>query len=349
MRLKDIAEQIGVSLATVSRVMNGDKEFSVSKETEEKILQCAKELGYKPPQRKKREEKQSATGKRIGYILTTTKEKFEDSCFSTIIHGIETEALKHNCSIQFAHSVLDLSNANLLEHVLQTEADGIILIGNIPKDLYQLFTRRFTNAISIFDAPEEEAIDCITVEYEKPFYQLTKKMIACGRKKIAYIGGETYRVSLEEGSNLFDKKDERFQGYLKALIDSGISADCGIVKNGHWDMETSYLKMKEMLESEKEIDAVLAAGDKMALGAMRAISEKGLRIPQDISIAGFDNIETTNYVNPRLTTVNYPKEELGRQSVKMLLDCIKEKNACIGKRVILPSEIVERDSICPKE
>ena len=347
MRLKDIAEKTGYSLTTVSRVINKDENFSVSKETEELIWNCARELGYDKAKKRETSLKKKSTMKKIGYILTVTKEKFEDSCFATIIHGIEREAIDNKCSINFAYSATDLENSLIMKTVMESEVDGLILIGNMPKDLLRQLVSHFSNIISIFDAPLEETLDCVTVEYEQPFYELTRKLIEMGRTNIAYIGGETYKRSIEEGGPIFDHKDERFQGYLKALMDYHVPIKQELVRNGHWDIEIAYNKKKELLDSGQTIHAVEAAGDKMALGVMRAIQERGLRIPQDISVIGFDNIETTNYVNPRLTTVNYPKEELGRMAVRMLAENIMGKNLMKGKKVIFPSEIIERDSVCP--
>lgn len=277
MRLKDIAEQTGYSLTTVSRVINKDESFSVSKETEEIIWNCAHELGYDKVKKREVSLKKKSVMKKIGYILTITKEKFEDSCFSTIIHGIEREAIDNRCSINFAYSATDLENSLIMKTVMESEVDGIILIGNMPNEILGQLAARFSNIVSIFDAPLEGRLDCVTVEYEQPFYELTRKLIEMGRTNIAYIGGETYKKSIEEGGVIFDHKDERFHGYLKALIDCHVPINKGLVKNGHWDIETAYNKMKDLLESGQEIQAVEAAGDKMALGVMRAIQERGDR------------------------------------------------------------------------
>lgn len=348
--LRDIAEKSGVSLTTVSRIINGDKSISVAKETEEKIWKYVYELGYKINTGTKTSKKfrRKNTNLSIGYILTITKEKFEDTNFSKIIHGIEQELIAQRCDLAFAYTVLDLENPVVLNNVLNSGCDGLIFIGSLPVDMYNLLIKQIPNCVSIFDVPEENIIDCISVELEEYAYKLVKMMIKMGHKNIAFIGGKGYHLSPEENrGGIFYKHEKRFQGYLKALVDSGIEINPNIIRDGNWDIETAYNKMREILDSNEKFTAAFAASDKMAIGAMRAIHERGLRVPEDISVAGFDDAEISKYLNPRLTTVSYPKEELGKLSVNVLIDNISAGNKItrIPKKILLPSYIIERESI----
>jgi len=350
MKLSEVAKHAGVSLATVSRILNNDTSFSVAPETVERVLQSARELGYEKKSRKATQKKAAPKPKetlRIGYVLTMTREKFQDYCFSHIIYGIEQEALDQGYTIVFSYGESDLENPQVLQTVLSSHIDGLILIGSIPKQLFKVLSERFPQVTSIFDSLAESfGIDRITVEFEKPFYELTKLLIERGRRNIAFIGGDLWSSPQDiDPIHLFDRHDERFIGYLKAHYNYNIPINKALIKNAKWEIEESYNLMTELLTSGETIDAVAAASDKMAIGAMRAIREFGLTIPDDISIIGFDNLETANFVTPRLTTVDYPKEELGRLAVRILSENITGKSICKGKKMVLPSTLVIRDSI----
>jgi LacI family transcriptional regulator len=352
-KLGDIAKKAGVSLTTASRVINGDKYISVSKETEEKIWKYVDELGYKrnktkaPSQGNKPKRNQRV--KNIGYILTRSREEFEDTFFSKIIHGIEQELLANRHNLIFAYTATDLEDPVILNSILNSACDGLIFIGSIPISFYNIITSRIINCMQIFEMPIENPINCITVDFEKYAYLIVRKMIQMGHRNIAFIGGFGYSFTSEEvGDGLFFNHEARMQGYLKALIDNNIDINKNIIKDAGWDIEAAYKKMAEILCSGEKITAVFCSSDRMAIGAMKAIHEKGLNIPNDISMAGFDDIEIARYLNPPLTTVSYPKEEIGRIAVKYLIEYsnfTKTNDESYPRTIIFPSNIMIRDSI----
>jgi LacI family transcriptional regulator len=346
-KLKDVAGLAGVSMTTVSRILNADKTLSVSKETEEKVWKAVHELGYKSNKGASSSSgKGSKHTKTIGYILQGTKEKFEDAFFSKIIHGIEQEIIAERLSLKFAYTVSDLEDAVIWHNVLHSEVDGLVFIGEIPAPYYDALVRQIPQCVGTFTVSEHNPVDCIAVDYE-PAYKLVRKLIHAGHTDIAFIGGSHYNKSPEDiGEGAFFNQEARFQCYLKALYESGIPIRPEMIKDGNWDIETAYRKMTEILESGSTVTAVYAAGDRMAIGAMRAIQDKGLRIPEDISIASFDDIEMAKYVNPPLTTVDYPKEEIGRLAVSVLIENMaKDGPNELPRKILLPSRIIERASI----
>jgi LacI family transcriptional regulator len=348
-KLKDVAGHAGVSMATVSRILNADKTLSVSRETEEKVWKAVQELGYKSNKGlSSASGKSNKNTKTVGYILQVTKEKFEDSFFSKIIYGIDQEIIAQRLSLKFAYTVFDLEDPVIWHNVLHSEVDGLVFIGEIPAPFYDALVKQIPHCVATFLVPDDNPIDCITVDYE-PVYKLVRSMIKAGHTDIAFIGGGNYQHSPEntrEGT--FFNQEARFQCYLKALFENGIPIRPEIIKDGKWDIEIAYHKMTEILESGSKITAVFAAGDRMAIGAMRAIQEKGLKIPGDISIASFDDIEMASYLNPPLTTVYYPKEEIGRLAVNVLIENMqKEERNQLPRKILLPSQIVERASFKP--
>jgi len=343
--LKQIAEKSGVSIATVSRIINGDSNLSVAKETRERIWRSVNETGYKINVGGSME----ANKPNIGYILTVTKEKFEDDFFSTVIRGIEQELISKKCNLSFAYTIYDLDDPLVLNNLLSSDCNGLIFIGNLSLELYNLLIEKIPYCISLFDVPNENMIDCVTVDYERFSYEMVSRLISAGHRDIAFIGGGGYFMSPEEYGNnsTFYNHEHRFQGYIKALIDNGIPIKKEILKDGKWDIEVAYCKMKEILDSGEKITAVFAAGDKMAIGAMRAIFDRDLNVPGDISVAGFDDISIAPYLTPSLTTVSYPKEEIGRTVVRMLLENMnsKKKNTELPRKVMFSCNIFERDSV----
>jgi DNA-binding LacI/PurR family transcriptional regulator len=340
-RLKDVAKQAGVSITTASRVLKSDSNISASKETKEKIWKAAKELGYQNTN----QAKQKMSSMNIGFILQMTKERFEDTFFSEIIYGIEQEIIQQKLNLAFAYIVFDLDDPAVKRSVLTSGVDGLIFIGVIPENHFSALVNAFPNCVSTLSVPSNNSIDCITIDYEDTVHLLIRQMIEYGHKDIAFIGGSGYAISPEESQDgVFFKHEKRFQGYLKALVDCGITIKPEIIKDGNWEMEIAYYKMLEILDSGVKITAVFAAGDRMAFGAMRAIQERGLRIPEDISIAGFDDVEMAQYISPPLTTIGYPKEEIGRLAVKLLIENM-HTNKTYHKKIVLPTYIVERSSI----
>jgi LacI family transcriptional regulator len=340
-----VAERAGVSLSTASRVINRDARISVSKVTRERIWQIVRETGY-----------ESRVGPRktdhrpqIGYVLTATKEKFEDAFLSKIIRGIEQELIEKGCTLAISCADSDLKDPTKLDEVLASGCDGLILVGGLERPIYDQLVKGIPHCVSLFEVPDDNMIDCVTLDYERYSYKMVRLIVACGHREIAFIGGGGYHKGPEEyrPDGLFYDHEGRLQGYLKALFDSGIAVNPRILKDGRWDIEVAYNKMNEILDGGERVTAVFAAGDRMAIGAMRAIRERGLEVPEDFSVAGFDDISVSAYLAPPLTTVSHPMEELGRAAARKLLENIRNKrrNGELPVKIIYPCSIEERKSV----
>lgn len=345
-KLADVAERAGVSIATVSRVINGDKHMSVSKDTEERIWKCVNELGYRSSKSKSTK---SVKTRNIGYILTQAAESFSDDFFSRVIYGIEQELIKTGNNLSFASIVNDQKASDQYNQVLSSGCDGIIFVGEIECDLYQKLCARFNNCLAIFDIQNEYSVDNVTLDFEKKVFEMVSRMIQYGHRRIAFIGGGGFFCTPEKlDLQSFYNYEGRLRGYLTALMVNDLPVEPEIIKDGQWRIEVAYERMSEILDIAPRVTCVFAAGDKMAIGAMRAIQERGLLIPQDISLAGFDDIEIARFLTPPLSTVSYSKEELGRTAVRKLLHRIdlQEKGEVLPyTKTMLPGEIVWRESV----
>ena len=347
-KLSDVAERAGVSLTTVSRVINYDKTMNVTKETEEKIWESVHELGYKVKP-KKRSTSTSSKNKNIGYIVTKDESSFDDIYFSDINKGIEAELISKKCNLSFALSAEEFSAAELKEKCDSIDCDGIIFIGEVPFSICQHFYNKGIAAVEMLRGYDEFKNDRISINFERASYLLVDRMIQLGHKNIAFLGDTTGFT--EERINLFDYEG-RFRGYAMALLANQISLSPELIININWEMEKAYTETKKLLASQDNITAIFAANDKVAIGAMRAIQEHGYSIPEDISVTGCDNIEFSQYVTPPLTTIAYPRSELGREAVRILLEKIHSSDpitkSCT-RNIQFAAQIIERKSVsvCP--
>lgn len=346
-KLSDVAEKAGVSLTTVSRVINYDKTMNVSKETEEKIWESVRELGYKVKKRKTKSQTNSRT-KNIGYIVTKDEHSFDDSYFSDIIKGIESELIAQKCNLSFALSAEEFSDSAVREKGEPSACDGVIFIGDVPIEIYEYFYEKQIPAVEMFRGYGRFQNDKISLNFESTVYSIIQRLIDLGHSQIVYIGDISGYTP--DKIRILEYED-RFRGYAMAMLANNRQLNPSLLLNINWDMENAYMETKKLLTSTADITAVFAANDRMAIGAMRAIQELGYSIPEDISIIGCDNIEFSQYVNPPLTTISYPREELGQEAVRILLDKLHLKspvdNPCI-RNVIFSTHIVERKTIAPQ-
>lgn len=348
-RLADIAREAGVSLTTVSRVVNRDKSMSVSKETEERIWKLVREMGYSGKGTKARCVIKTKKEQNIGYILTQDARDFSDTYFSEIISGVEQELLQQGHNLAFAYRSYDITDPTIFHKIVNTGCDGLIIIGEVPEEYLKQLTEKIPCSVALLSQYPQASVDLVTLDFEYYSFKMVEKIISLGHRRIAHIGGLLGDRQINRSSLVsYDGLDGRTRGYLVAMMTNCLPIDSDLIADGKWRTEDAYVCTKKWLEEGKKFSALFAASDRMAIGAMRSIQEKGLRVPDDISVVGYDDIEIGKYLNPMLTTVTYSKENLGRYAVKLLLEQIDDKQKDVlvkGKKLTLPCHIVERDSL----
>jgi DNA-binding LacI/PurR family transcriptional regulator len=340
--LKDIAEKAGVSISTVSRVINNDQSRPVSEHTSEIVWNYVDELGYN--KHKKNNQQQSTKTKSIGFILNDTPKIYNHPFFSVMLEGLEDEARKQGYSIAFSYTQPDLK-IQAIEHKLvnQEEADGVIILAEyIEEKFFKELKDSFKNIV-IFDNrnPDIHGYDAINVKRREAAAEVVEYLVKLGHEEIGFIGG----ILIGSNHNTVIHED-RYLGYADIMKKYNLKIKEKYIKNGDWEMDIAYQKMKEMLELDKLPTAIFVASDYMSIGAMRAIHEAGLEIPEDISIVSYDNIKMAPFTNPPLTTVHVPKEEIGRQLVKTLIDRING-DIHMPLQIIAPTELKIRESAAP--
>jgi len=325
--IEHIAQLAKVSKATVSRVLNNSPK--VTEETRERVMKIIKESGYYPSAMARRLTTNKA--ETIGLIIPSPQDKtFGNPFYTEILRG-----LTHQAKIEGYDLLLFINEHkfNYSQLFYDRRVDGLLLIGikRNDKGISQLSENRLPYILTgKVDYKEANYVDA---ENRKGAYQAASYLARLGHKRIAYIGG----------SFDFVFNQERFEGYLSALKDHNLEYGKELTMKSISTQESGYEAMQKILKSSSIPTAVFAANDLDAIGAMRAIKEKGLKIPEDIAIIGFDDIQLTSYVDPPLTTIKQPIFEMGTTAISLLVQLIEGKEKEHPK-VELPTQLIIRKS-----
>ena len=325
--MKDIARLAQVSTSTVSHVINGSR--FVSDEIREKVMRIVAELNY-TPSAVARSLKVRET-KTIGLLVTATNNPF----FAEVMAGVEQYCQKNQYNLIIATTGGD---AKRLQQNLQTlihkQVDGVLLMCGDSR-----FQADMELAVSlplvVMDWWFTELnADKILENSERGGYLATKSMLDVGHQKIGIITGNL-RKSVAKN---------RLQGYKKALSEANIVLNPDWIVESHFDFEGGIVGAQKLLALSDRPTAIFCCSDTIAIGAYQAIQNQGLRIPQDISIMGYDDIELARYLFPSLSTISQPKAELGKLAVETLLQRIQEPNENYRTLVLEPACIL-RESV----
>ncbi|MDQ8734723.1 LacI family DNA-binding transcriptional regulator [Paenibacillus sp. LHD-38] len=329
LKIKDVAEKAGVSVTTVSRVLNGEK--YVKDELKAKVQRVIDDLGYSPSHIARSLVRQKTN--LIGIIVPDLTSSF----YSTILSSIE-EAVSLN---QYNLLVCNINEDTDKEYKYlnifkEMRVEGIIIMHEKLNDEIRQFINKLDIPV-IFSSvcPEDQKFVSVIIDDYSAAYDTTNYLIGLGHERIAFIGGDLRDVT--SGKN-------RYFGYLKALTDNGIPVVEDYIRFGNYKTQSGYMLMKEMLASEPRPTAVFAVSDDMAVGAMNCIHDHKLNVPDDISIIGFDGSQLTELVRPQLSSMEQPIHEMGKTTVYSLLDLIMDKPSAPKEDIILQHHLVIRDS-----
>lgn len=323
----DVAREAGVSYTTVSRVVN-NKEH-VRPETRERVLMAMTRLGYVVDQRAR-----SLAGWH-SQVIGLLVHDLGTSYIGEIIRGIEAEL----APAQYDLLLYTTHRRKTKESVYVTTltrgmADGLLIV--LPRDpgayMETLRSSNFPYVLIDHRGTGEET-SAVTAANWQGGYTATEYLIKLGHRRIGHITG-----ALDQGC-----ARDRLEGYKAALADHGIAFDPGLVQEGDFFQPAGYAGARALLNLSDPPTAIFAANDVMAFGAMEAIRECNLRIPEDISVMGFDDIPEAARVHPPLTTVQQPLQEMGRLATHMLLERIKDPELA-PRRIELPTRLIVRQS-----
>lgn len=331
--LKDIAQRVGVSISTVSRVLADESNRAVNSETKQKIWDTARDLGYAV---KSPAQEYSPVSRGIGCVVSTMQDRHYHPYFSVIFDGIEKELSRSGYKIAFTHTQEDLKKPEILRQIIDTnQVEGIIVIEGIESKLYNYMKKHIKHIVGI--DVSDTGIPTISYDRVEAARMAVKHLLDQGHRDILFIGGTGL-------SGEFDR-EKRFRGYKLALEQAGLAINPKYILNAEWKPDHAYqLVLKYVDEHRGQLPtAVFAASDIMAMAAMRAISEKGYRTPQDFAIVGFDDNEPSRFTVPPLSTIHIPTFEIGIVAAKTILQCIQSPYP-LPIKILLPFEPIFRKS-----
>ena len=328
--IKDIAHAAGVSSATVSRVLNQDQAMSVSDETRTKIFTIAEQLGYK---KSKRTNKRSKSSHRIAIIeWYTEQEELDDLYYYSIRLGAEKKAQ------ELGYEIIRIFNNDSLAQL--ENIDAIIAIGKFsPGKIKELET--YSDKLVFVDSNTlNSGHSCVTTDFENSVINVIDYFINNGLKEIGMIAGQ--ETSSDKSTLLSDPRLNTFQSYLQQLK----LYDSNLIKIGSFSSEDGYKIMKEfIMELGDDLpQAFFAANDALASGALRALQEAKIPVPERVSLISFNDTSLAKYMYPKLSTVTVFTEEMGKQAIQILEQNFQKDRSSVPYMVKLATRLTIRES-----
>jgi DNA-binding LacI/PurR family transcriptional regulator len=326
--IRDVARQAGVSVATVSRFINDSA--PVSRNVAGRIEQVMTRLKYVPHAAARQLASQKTLV--VGFLLNSMYNDF----FGPMLYGIESVVQQNGYNLLVA-TTRPGKRFGGFPPLGAHNVDGLLVFADTlsDDDLRSLYSQGLPVVLIHRSSPSDIQVPSVTIENKAATYQLIEHLIKeHGRRKIIFLRGPE------------NQEDARWRevGYREALEANGLEVDPNLMLNGDFERDIAYLSMKSFLENPNHpaFDAVFAGDDSAAVGVMDALDQNGLRVPQDVSVVGFDDMRHSAFLNPPLTTIKAPTHEVGRIAAKNLFSQIK--NEPVEEISLLSTEIIIRQS-----
>jgi len=328
--IKDVAADAGVSTMTVSRVLNNPD--VVSKKTRLRVQEAIQRLGYRPNAIAR-----SLKAQRT-FALGLVTVDLTDSFFTMVTAGAEAEARRQGYRLMLSSTERNPQDEpDFVNMLVEQHVDGILVIRDsieIEDDpLFELVSVGVPFVTTGYHLPHPE-LEIVDIDNIDGGYQATEHLLKHGHKHIAMITGPCNNKSAKDRST----------GYYKALSDHQLCCDPVLVTEGDWKPHSGYLGMQDLLKRDHPFTSVFVQSDEMSIGVYRAIREAGLRIPQDISVIGYDDLLVADYLDPPLTSMQQPIRQIGVLATQLLIKKILRQAS--GQRIhLLKVKLVERESV----
>ncbi len=337
--LKDIADRVGVSTATVSYVLNGKEQY-ISQEIKERIFAAVKEMGYYTNMNAK--SLVSRRSRLIGIVVPQTEGRetqlFANNFYSEILSNVEYIA--RNNGYQIIISGMDL-NDNYLRIAHERGLDGIIAIGIYQNEFFDQLEKTDIPMVIIDSYCRSGKYLNIRIDDEEGSYTAAKHLIDKGHRNIGFLCGHIQENGVMQ---------KRYIGYRRALAEAGIELDERFVFEGTVGYHSGLELSERIAKEQPQLTGVVCSADILAIGLMKGLAQQNIRVPEDISVIGFDDLEICQYLSPGLTTIRQQIASKGQIAMEKLLQAIdrhlndpeeEEK----FEDVVLPVELIERDSV----
>ena len=331
MSLKKIAEMVGVSPSTVSRVLNHTSETCASKEVQDRIFAAAREINYQPNQSAKLLRAsalpETASNHHISIILARITTLNADPFFSELFRSLEIDLLKQQTTIDHVIYAKDHLTKKQAEQL--TASQGVIIVGRCSHKLLDSILSITKNVVGIWRNSMDFNVDEVVCDGQKAAELAMKHLIRLGHKKIAYIGDCSY--------------ESRYVGYCNSLIKNDIPMNYNWIKQSNQTAEEAEQAFLSLLEQSNDFTAVFCANDITAIRVLQLLKQHRRQIKRDISVISIDDIDESQNTKPYLTTIHIPRMEMAHMAITLLLDRISQSHKEIV-RIEFPCRVVERSS-----
>ena len=329
--IKDVADDSGLSISTVSAVLN-DADW-VPEVTRRRVLESIEAVRY-VPNTLARGLKTRRTNA-VGVIVTDLTNPF----FTEIVRSLEHTLREKDNNVFLCNSDHETAiGRKNFSGLLERRVDGIVIIGSsVDEDVVKRYTAAGEHVpiVSIERNYLADGVTRLMVDSEEGGFAATQHLLQCGYQRIALIEGA------DRGA---ESRMQRRRGYERALAQAGLTASASYIVKGDFRFEGGRDAMNKLLDLPEPPDAVFASNDLMALGALRAARERGVRVPEDLGVVGYDDIPAAGFVDPSLTTVSVPKVELGRSAGELILEQIERDGEYANSVQVFEAHLVVRES-----
>lgn len=323
----DVAREANVSMATVSRVVNGNP--NVKPVTRKKVLATIERLGYRPNAVARGLASKKTTT--VGAIIPDISSIF----FAELARGIEDIATMYKYNVILSNSDQNKDKEiQLIDTMYEKQVDGILFMGgNITEEHVHQFSSASVPVVLAATYDESNKLPSVNIDYELAAYEATTSLIKDKKNQPAFVSGENNTMI----NNL------KYQGYLRALKEASISVDEDLIILGDYSYQSGIDAVEKLLNLNDKPHAVFAASDEMALGVIHGAQDKGYDVPSDIEVFGFDNTRLAQMVRPTLSTIVQPMYDIGAVAMRLLTKFMN-KEEVDEQKVILPHRIEKRNS-----
>lgn len=345
--VKDLAQHAAVSVGTVSRVLNN--QGGVNADKKHRVLQAVSELGYGGTNAGATS--QSRPIKEIGFFYRSSLDNLVDEktvviqpYWSHILHGAELEARRSR--LKLSYRILNepiKSERQFITQIQGMQLDGILLVGPSEEEVVRLLHSTKIPLVLVDNYIPGVPVDTVSCDAQDGARQAVSYLFEQGHRQIAFLcgpvmpGGPRITGRISSG-------DRRITGYCVAFLDHGQAVDYTLFEPTDFSIPGGYEACKKLIQRGSKFSAIFCINDMVAIGAMKALNEAGLRVPQDVSIVGYDDIDLAEHLTPALTTIRVNKEAIGMAGVKTLLSRSVDPQAA-NINIILDVSLVKRDSV----
>jgi len=327
--IQEVAKEAGVSPSTVSRALNGFP--GISEKTRERIVEIARKLNYRPNYRGQILTTQST--KNIGLLITDITNPF----FPELVMGAEEYASKSGYTVLLGNtSESEEKETNYLDFFSRGPVDGIIISASRVSNEHIIMLAEDGLPIVVINRTlEHPKISYVSTDMEKGGYLATMHLLRLGHSKIAFINGPKHS----------EVSQRRLEGYKKALKEAGVDYNSDLISFNVPVSESGYKEAIKLLCTGEAPTAIFTYNDVMAFGVIRAAKELGIKIPEELSVVGFDDIFFSSFTDPPLTTIRQLKEELGRMAVELLFKLMEGER----ESLLIEPELIIRNTTSRRE